>query len=258
MRVLVSAFDSQQYGLHIGRAMAEPSDRIADLEAAMALAQPPFDVVFVRTPTESLLDSDLRRRGHAPADVLVTSTLTDSPEATVVPTSRFAIETHDRVSDHQDLAAIEAISASVLRRSHLHSDPRLPMEITRRYYAAWARNNATGRARQTVLARADQTVIGYLSILHRTPPATPIASPSADRVQVVIDLIAVDAAWQGQGVGAALLTTLAAWLAARPGAVATVGTQADNPALKLYRRFGYLPTERQATYHVWRPPRVSS
>lgn len=242
MQILASPFDSQQYGLHIGRVTAEPSDRLAELEAALALAQPEFDVVFLRTQEDSALDRDLRNRGDKPADVLVTSTLTDVPAVALAPTSKYAIEIHERVHDEQDLVAIEAISAGVLRRSHLHNDPRLPVERTERYYAAWARNNAIGRAQQTLVARVDGQVVGYLSALIRTSGAD---------LRYVIDLVAVSAAWQGQGVGGALLSKLADLIAQHPGAVATVGTQADNPALNLYRRYGYTPSERHATYHLW-------
>lgn len=255
MRIEASPFDSEQYDLNIGRVTVEAADRVGELNAAVELARPQFDVLFLRVPQASQLDDDLRQRGDTPADVLVTSTLTERPAAVSAPSPRFSIETHDRVDNAEDLAAIEAISANVLRRSHLHNDARLPFERTQRYYAAWARNNAMGRASRTLVARAGRLVIGYLSVVVRTS-ATPTGSNERASLQVVIDLVAVDARWQGQGVGAALLTTLAAWLADRPGAVATVGTQADNPALKLYRRFGYTPTERDATYHLWLKPTV--
>ena len=40
------------------------------------------------------------------------------------------------------------------------------------------------------------------------------------------------------------------WTGARPIA-ATVGTQADNPALRLYARCGFVPTATHVTYHLW-------
>jgi ribosomal protein S18 acetylase RimI-like enzyme len=247
MRVVASRFDSEHYGLDIGRIVAEPSASAADLRAAIAAAESQFHVVFLRTPEGSSLDRELRRRGESPADVLVTSMWNHSPPKETpfgAPTqvsgrtAQFAIEAHERLTANADISAIEAVSAQVLRRSHLHSDPRLPAERTRRYYAAWARNNAMGRAQRTLVARAAGQVIGYLSVLDAN-----------DRV--VIDLVAVGAAWQGQGVGAALLAELSVTLAKRDKIVATVGTQADNPALKLYQRFGYVPSESHATYHLW-------
>lgn len=256
MRVDASPFDSEQYGLAIGRAVAEPFDGVAQLESALTQARSDFDVVFVRVPEAGVLDRELRHRGDVPADVLVTSTLTETSPAAPAQSLRYSIEAHDRVTRNQDLTAIEAISASVLRRSHLHADRRLPAERTQRYYAAWARNNATGRAHQTFLARADGQVIGYLSMLLRTPEVTTGASTTNAQTRIAIDLIATSAEWQGQGIGSALLAKLAEVIANHPGAVATVGTQADNPALKLYRRCGYTPTERHATYHVWLRPKA--
>ncbi|HEX8110750.1 MAG TPA: GNAT family N-acetyltransferase, partial [Kofleriaceae bacterium] len=82
-----------------------------------------------------------------------------------------------------------------------------------------------------------------------TAPATAAA---------MIDLVAVAAAWRGRGAGARLLAGcidwLGDWIGDRPGDhahVATVGTQADNPALRLYRRCGFVPTATHVTYHLW-------
>lgn len=246
MRVIASSFDSEQYDLKVGRVVAEPFAAAAEFDAAIAATNANFDVVFVRAEQDSPLDLELRRRGEVPADVLVTSTLDrlrvdlTAPGLGLSPPSsaRFVVESHDRVTGDADVSAIEAISAGVLRRSHLHSDSRLPVERTQRYYAAWARNNATGRAQRTLIARASGHVIGYLSIFDANG-------------HVAIDLVAVSAQWQGQGVGHALLAELGASLAERPEIVATVGTQVDNPALKLYRRFGYIPSVCHATYHLW-------
>jgi GNAT superfamily N-acetyltransferase len=124
-----------------------------------------------------------------------------------------------------------------MRTSHLHADPRLPAARTRELYAAWARNDVTGRAQRTIVARSERAVIGYLTVL--VTPGT-----------AVIDLVAVTASRQGLGVGSALLASFIEWIGGREIA-ATVGTQADNPARRLYARCGFVPTARHFTYHLW-------
>ena len=133
------------------------------------------------------------------------------------------------------------ITGEAIRTSHLHADPRLPAERTRALYAAWATNDVTGRAQQTIVARAGRSLIGYLTVV-----ATPATAPTT----AMIDLVAVAAAWRGRGAGAALVAGFVDWLGDRP-ITATVGTQADNPALRLYARCGFVPTATHVTYHLW-------
>jgi GNAT superfamily N-acetyltransferase len=60
----------------------------------------------------------------------------------------------------------------------------------------------------------------------------------------------VAAASRGRGAGAALIAGFVDWLGDR-AITATVGTQADNPALRLYARCGFVPTATHVTYHLW-------
>jgi len=61
----------------------------------------------------------------------------------------------------------------------------------------------------------------------------------------VIDLCG-RAASRGRGVGASLIAGFIDWLGDR-SALATVGTQAGNPALRLYARCGFVPTATHVT-----------
>jgi GNAT superfamily N-acetyltransferase len=235
MRVEPSPFDSAHYGLPIGRLVRDPDDRADELRAALAAARSDrLAVVFVRLAAGDPLCGVLAGDGHAPVDTLVTSTLgRDRPAIRGNPA--IAIEHTDRLDDEAALTAIAAITGETIRTSHLHADPRLPAARTRELYAAWARNDATHRAQRTLLARAGRELIGYLTVL---------ASPGA----AAIDLVAVTARWHGRGVGSALIAGFIDWAGDR---VATVGTQADNPALRLYARCGFVPTATHLTYHLW-------
>jgi GNAT superfamily N-acetyltransferase len=244
MRLIPCPFDSEHYGLAIGRLIRDPGDGPAELDAAIAAARRErCAVVFVRLTGADPLRGALEQAGHAPVDTLVTSTLAAragvprSPEAA----PELTIEHHDRLADPADVAAVAAITREAIRSSHLHADPRLPVERTRALYAAWAVNDVTGRAQPTIVARAGRALVGYLAV---------VATPEA----AMVDLVAVAAAWRGRGAGASLIAGFIDWLGDRPddrAAVATVGTQAGNPALRLYARCGFVPAATHVTYHLW-------
>jgi GNAT superfamily N-acetyltransferase len=250
MRLEPCAFDSEHYGLSIGRLMRDAGDGPGELAAAIAAARRArFAVVFVRLAGDDPLRGALERSetggraprgidgaGCAPIDALVTSTLgPDRP--TIRRSSALTIEHHDRLDDPADVATVAAITSEAIQGSHLHADPRLPAERTRALYAAWAENDVTGRAQRTIVARAGRELIGYLAV---------VAAPGT----AVIDLVAVAAGWRGRGAGATLLAGFIDWIGDRE-LTATVGTQADNPALRLYARCGFVPAATHVTYHLW-------
>ena len=241
MHVVASPFDSEHYGLAIGRLVRDDGDGPDELAAAIAVARRErYAVVFVRLTADDPLRRALEADGHAPVDTLVTSTL--GPDRPAIPRrGELAIERRDRLDDPADIAAVAAITGEAIRTSHLHADPRLPAERTRALYAAWATNDVTGRAQQTIVARAGRELIGYLTVLAGADAA-------------MIDLVAVAAPWRGRRAGASLVAGFIDWLGdgARARTItATVGTQADNPALRLYARCGFVPTATHVTYHLW-------
>jgi GNAT superfamily N-acetyltransferase len=255
MRLIASPFDSAHYGLAIGRLVRDDGDGPGELAAAIAAARRErYAVVFVRLAGDDPLRGALGIAGYAPVDTLVTSTLAArpgiprrrEPAPEVVPevVPEIEIEHHDRLDDPSDVAAVAAITGEAIRTSHLHADPRLPAEPTRALYAAWATNDVTGRAQHTFVARAGHALIGYLTVV-----ATPATAPTT----AMIDLVAVAAAWRGRGAGAALIAAFVDWLGGLGdrAITATVGTQADNPALRLYARCGFVPTATHVTYHLW-------
>jgi GNAT superfamily N-acetyltransferase len=244
MRLAACPFDSEHYGLTVGRLVRDPGDGPAELAAAIAAARRErHAVVFVRFTADDPLRGALEAAGHTPVDTLVTSTLSARPEARprIERSAALTIEHHDRLADPADVAAVAAITGEAIRTSHLHADPRLPAERTRALYAAWATNDVTGRAQRTFIARDGRALIGYLTV---------VATPDT----AMIDLVAVAAAWRGRGAGASLIAGFIDWLGDWSGdraVIATVGTQAGNPALRLYARCGFVPTATHVTYHLW-------
>lgn len=237
MRVEVSPFDSKHYGLHVGKLVPDEADGPAELSAAIEAAHcKRFAVVFLRLPGGDPLCDVLARGGHAPVDTLVTSTL--GRDRVAIPgNAAVAIEHHDRLEAPADIAAVASITTEGIRRSHLHADPRLPAARTHELYAAWATNDVTGRAQRTIVARTEGELIGYLTVL-----ATPDTA--------VIDLVAVRTRWRGRGIGSRLIASFIDWIGDRE-IVATVGTQVDNPARRLYASCGFVPSATHCTYHLW-------
>lgn len=237
MRVQDSPFDARHYGVRVAHLHADVEDDADELDRAVAEARTrELDVLFLRLPDAHGLCGVLARRGQPSIDTLVTSSLgTTRPPLRV--SRDVTIEHHARLEAASDLDAVATITAETIRRSHLHADPRLPLERTRRLYAEWARNDVTGRAQRTIIARSGGALVGYIAVLERGRRA-------------IIDLVAVDAATQGRGIGSALLASFVEWIGDRD-VIATVGTQADNPALALYKRAGFVATETHFSYHLW-------
>ena len=237
MRVQDSQFDSRYYNLRVAHLHSEPNDGEQDLSRALHDARGQgVAVLFLRLSEPDLLRPIVERRGYSPIDVLVTSQLgRERPKFSTSP--EVTITHHDLVEAPEEVAAIEAITAATMRISHLHADPRLPVDGTRSLYAAWARNDVTGRAQRSIVARIGDEVVGYIAVLTK-------------RDHAIIDLIAVADRFQGNGIGSSLLASFIQWVDA-VGLSASIGTQAENPALKLYARCGFVPVHRQFSYHLW-------
>jgi GNAT superfamily N-acetyltransferase len=234
MRLVASAFDSEHYGIRVAWAHREaPDDSLEDTLAAARSER--HDVVFLRLVQGDPWCDELARRGQVPVDTLVTSALVDGPMTIAHPA--IPIEDHATVDVPVDIDAVVAITNATLHTTHLHADPRLPLEKTHALYAAWVRNDLAGRAARTLLARDAEDVIGYLTVVVRDGAA-------------IIDLVAVRPDWHGRGVGSALIASFVRWVREQQLA-ATVGTQADNPALRLYARCGFVPITTHLTYHLW-------
>lgn len=237
MKLAAAPFDTQHYGIAIGRLVAESSDGAAELTWALAqAAREHYAVVFLRLLSTDPLRKTVEAMGHVAVDTLVTSTLAARTATSRAPDS-VTIEHHERLHDPHDITAIATLTADVMRTSHLHADPRLPLAKTRALYAAWATNDITGRAQRIVVARAGSDVVGYISLI-------------VDTTSVMVDLVAVSTAWHGKGIGSAMIASVVNWVGDRD-VVTTVGTQADNPALALYTRHGFVPSHEHVTYHLW-------
>lgn len=227
--LVYSPFDSQHYGLKIGRVIA--SSPIKDVDNMVREAKKEgYNLLFFRVNS---------KRKNNPVKVLGANFINTvvnlkSDLNSKVSITNDDIESHKIIRKESDLKAISKIAAESIFQSHLFLDPRLPVEKTRKLHATWARNDATGRCKQTLLARRDKKVVGFLTI----------------KEGGFIDLIAVDKKFQDRGIGKKLISKSIQWLSENCK-MGFVGTQKDNPAYYLYQHFGFKPFFWENIYHLW-------
>ena len=198
----------------------------------------------------SMLDTRQRFFAYAKLDILQVSALSALTNAgfRVVDTALTfdgsvsgATGSRVRFARPEDRAQVSRIAGSAFRYSRFHLDPLVPAGVADAIKSSWAANYFEGkRGDGMVVAERGGQVVGFLQLL-RAPPD-----------QLVIDLIGVDPAWQGQGLGREMILH-----AARHGvgddripATITVGTQAANtPSVRLYESLGLRLISAQYVVH---------
>ncbi len=126
---------------------------------------------------------------------------------------------------------VARIAGSCFRYSRFHLDPEIPKEVADRIKHDWVRSYLDGKRGECLLeAVIDDRPVGFLAVL----------ACRDDRGQGrVIDLVGVDTAFQGRGIGSRLV---AHFVDAYQGACdyLEVGTQIANiPSLGLYQAAGF-------------------
>lgn len=146
-----------------------------------------------------------------------------------------------RLAGPDDRDPVGAIAASSFRYSRFHIDPLIPLEMAHALKAEWATNFFKGtRGDGMVVAERDGRVVGFTQLMWQTPEV------------LVIDLIGVEPAHQGQGIGRAMIGY--AWRHGtgdhrRPSKI-RVGTQvANTPSIRLYESLGFRLMASQYVLH---------
>jgi ribosomal protein S18 acetylase RimI-like enzyme len=231
LRLTSQPFETSILGFAVQRLELQGGEDAATV--AHALKSDPAKLVMCRIRADDLRDADtLRDLGFAEVEQLVTfahdiETASEAPEFIVA----------------GDAAAAEPcaeIARRAFRYDRFHADPVMPRSLADDLKAAWARNNALGRADRCLLVRRNGKVFGFSQCC--------LVDECA-----VIDFIAVAPEVQGQGLGRALVD---ASMATYRGRVRTirVGTQAANlPSVALYRGVGMTVVSKACTFHRWAP-----
>jgi len=162
---------------------------------------------------------------------------------TLVQLERYFVEkdhqpssTNIRLSDPSDGEFCATIAEAVFHSDRYHADPMVSEKVANQVKAAWARNEVNGRTDKTFIWEEDGEIAGFNGCLFQ------------NRIMTV-DLIAVSQAYQGRGIGAALIKA-AFFHYAGLADCALIATQDSNTgALALYRKLGFVETARFRTFH---------
>ncbi len=142
-----------------------------------------------------------------------------------------------------DIPEILEISKNAFSKSRFHQDSRIGFEVAEKIKQEWILANLTVRENAITFVSKNSIgqINGFNSILIQD-----------DRL--IIDLIAVASEYRGQGIGRSLILKCQE-LSASSGKPVFVGTQADNPAIRLYESLGFSPNK---VSYVWHDFHVSS
>ena len=128
-----------------------------------------------------------------------------------------------RSAKTEDEAVVCALAAAAFQASRFHVDPFVGPDLGAKIKSDWAKNFFRGlRGERLLVVDGNEKPSGFILLVEQ-----------AERT--VVDLICVDPAKQGKGLGKALLQA-----AETPGKWIQAGTQEINhPSRKLYEGLGY-------------------
>ena len=214
-------------------------------ETYLTLRGTEFDALFGRVPIKS-------SKGTLRAVLVDNATLGDIlatlgkniyaeksfPEADVARRSDLVFR-NGKATDEEQLLKI---TFSAYRHSHYFNDPKISLKRAEAIYQQWIKNSLRGFANCVIVAGVDKETVGYITL--RTENL-------GKRAFGIIDLIAVQEGYRGQGIAKMLVAEGIKQLQGRVDTL-YVSTQASNmPALELYHALRFERILTEATFHVW-------
>lgn len=147
-----------------------------------------------------------------------------------------AIDPRLREARPEDSERVRQIAGCAFRFSRFHVDPGFGPAIGNRLKAAWAGNYFQGqRGHRMLVAEEQGSLAGFILLVEGSKVTA-------------VDLIAVDPAFQGKGLGPALLLA-----AETKGRWMTAGTQETNlPSCRMYEKCGYKAGPGELVFHLHR------
>ena len=140
-------------------------------------------------------------------------------------------------SDEMETAA--AIAYRAFQSFRLRVDPQIPESRARHSRREWVRNGFKGRAEAIYVAESDNHLVGFALLRSKV---------STEKIGE-IELIAVDPAFHGRGIGKALVAEAIRHYQGKTSEI-QVGTQAKNlQAIGLYTRMGFSVVRSELSFH---------
>lgn len=222
--------------------IGEPVERagvpalLKDLLPASINGGPAF--LYARVPTSNVDQvRGLAGQGFYVVDVNVTFALQAKPG---MPTSRNSVTVRDVLPG--DRGIILGIAESCFQYSRFHLDSRIPGDVADTIKCEWVRSYMDRRRGERLfIALLDNRPVGFLAALDAS---------TRGRSAKVIDLMGVDRAFQGRGVGTSLVEFFINTYAGMCDLL-RAGTQVSNFAsMRLYERSGFRISESDYILHA--------
>ena len=146
---------------------------------------------------------------------------------------------HVRLAQPDEMETVAAIAYRAFESFRLRVDPQIPESRARHSRREWVRNGFKGRAEAIYVAESENHLIGFALLRSKASPEK----------AGEIELIAVDPAFQGRGIGKALVAEAIRHYQSKTAQI-QVGTQAKNlRAIGLYTRMGFSVVRSELSFH---------
>ncbi len=148
---------------------------------------------------------------------------------------------HIRLAQLDEMEPVASIAYRAFRSFRLRVDPQIPESRARHSRREWVRNGFKGRAEAIYVAENENRLVGFVLLRSKTGAMNEKIGE--------IELIAVDPAWQGRGIGKALVARAIQHYQGKTSEI-HVGTQAKNlQAIGLYTRMGFSLVRSELSFH---------
>ena len=145
--------------------------------------------------------------------------------------------------EYAEMAALRQIARMSHRMTRFYVDTRFPPKRADALYETWLTQCCDNEAARVLVAHQNGEIAGYIGCVNNGSPSGQIA------------LLAVAQAFQGQGIGRALVAAGLQWFQGERLERVSVVTQARNiAALRVYEQNGFMVSQVQFWYHRWFSP----
>ena len=131
------------------------------------------------------------------------------------------------------------IARKSFRYSRFFNDPNLSKSKSQNIYLNWAKGAFLQEDKYFVICEREDHIAGYLLF-------------SSEENCATVELIAVDEAYQGKGIGKSLIKAMESFTFDKVINKIKVGTQVNNiPAVQFYSKMGFKYMNCSSIYHIW-------